>query len=266
MHRHNQQGCLSRLSSCTEQGQPPSYTCCAATDTSRQGISFTSYIVRTRQGPGSPLLESLATIIVRLLQDLSPDQIHTRRELLAGLRTITASEARAALTPYIDLLIQERVVLGDGLGSADSVRSYAIGAVSDAVHQARNELTKDQVTRILRLLCSNLHNETISGQIQTMISKVLTNLTEVVKDRFEPAETTQILFQLLRCFVDKIATLTRVRSTWTEMKIGKSVGDPDGPTGAEFGLIDRAKPVGTEWWLAIDNIMEVLMCKCCLQY
>ncbi|KAH7106416.1 FAT domain-containing protein [Auriculariales sp. MPI-PUGE-AT-0066] len=227
-----------------------------------KGLQYMNYILRARQGQGGPLFENMAFVIVRLLQDLSPDQITVRREIISGIRHLSGSEYRASLTAHIDLLIDERVLLGDGLGSRDAMRSQVIHVASDLIHQVRGELTPQQLLRSVKLLCANLHNDTIVAGVQAVMAKVLANLIDILKERLEPPENSKILHEILQCFAAKIKMLSHVRPTWSEMKIGKTPGDIDGPEGTEYGLLERAKPVTIAWHLTVDNALELLhLCR-----
>ncbi|RKP06666.1 hypothetical protein THASP1DRAFT_18177, partial [Thamnocephalis sphaerospora] len=140
--------------------------------------SFLAYILR---GYAAQLRQYQAVIpeaIIRLLRDCPPEASSTRKELLVATRHILSTDFRNAFVDHMDILLNEKVLIGTGVTSYETLRPLAYSMLADLVHHVRAKLALPQLSRTVYMYSRNLHDSTLASSIQTMCAKLLLNLIE----------------------------------------------------------------------------------------
>jgi transformation/transcription domain-associated protein len=93
-------------------------------------MAFLAYVLRGSADNIKTYLDVFPVACVRLLRDCPPEDVATRKELLIATRHILSSEFRAAFIPHVDILLDERVLVGSGVTSREALRwvspTYAV--------------------------------------------------------------------------------------------------------------------------------------------
>jgi transformation/transcription domain-associated protein len=69
-----------------------------------------------------PHQEEIAEAVVFLMKDTPPDDSATRKELLVATRHIWFSDFRMSFLKYVNVLLDERVVVSSGLTCQETLR------------------------------------------------------------------------------------------------------------------------------------------------
>ncbi|KAG8987553.1 hypothetical protein FRB90_003279, partial [Tulasnella sp. 427] len=119
-----------------------------------KSMSLLAYIIRAPNAGGPPEVvkqnqDLLPQLCIRLLQDIPMEAPGVRKEMGAAVRHIIATDFRDRFFPYIDQLLDDRLLVGVGITAKEQLRPFAYTALADLVHFRRTELTPAQLLRII---------------------------------------------------------------------------------------------------------------------
>ncbi|KAI9139518.1 hypothetical protein BKA69DRAFT_1040037 [Paraphysoderma sedebokerense] len=171
-------------------------------------LSFLAYMVRGGVEHCVKYQETIPTIIIRMLQDFPPESTTSRKELLVATRHIMSTEYRRHFVKCIDLMLNEKVLIGSGITTRETLRSLALSMLADLIHHIRNELSSNQLSKIVYEYTKNLHDPTLSGNIQTMCAKLLLNLLDSVVRIPDKVLARSILIRVLNAFTSRFESLS----------------------------------------------------------
>ncbi|KAM0751100.1 hypothetical protein T439DRAFT_380110 [Meredithblackwellia eburnea MCA 4105] len=178
-------------------------------------MSFLAYILRASASSLSAYLNVLPDIAVRLMKDCPSEAVAMKRDLLVATRHILQSELRSAFLTQIDTLLDDNVLVGDGVTGYENLRPLAYSMLADLIHHVRADLSLAQLSRIVHVYSANVHDPTLGAAIQTMCSKLLLNLIDPISSK-EPLEAAKVLERVLVAFVSKMEGMAEVRDEWAK--------------------------------------------------
>jgi len=167
------------------------------------------------------------------------------------LRHLVGTPFRKALLGHLDKIFNERVLLGVGVGSQETLRlvdfalisfshipeilfrAQGYATVADLVYHLRNELTPSQLPRITHVYSRLMHNPYLSSNLHTLFAKMMFNLIEIITNT--PQNAGRLLGTILDTCVDKLDSMSAVQEELERMK--KAENDID------IAFIERARPV-----------------------
>ncbi|GAA96948.1 uncharacterized protein L969DRAFT_90354 [Mixia osmundae IAM 14324] len=204
-------------------------------------MSFLAYVLRVADKTLEPYRDRIPEIAIRLLKDCPPDASSNRKELLVATRHILSTAFRSAFVNYIDVVLDERVLVGAGVTPHETLRPLAYSMLADLIHHVRMELSIGQLSRVVQAYSCSLHDPTLAPAIQTMCSKLLLNLIESIlkKDR---EEATKLLSCMFEAFVRKVEGMAEVRKEWTRWARPKTAKKAEGEEVDEID-IERRRPI-----------------------
>ncbi|KAI8368238.1 uncharacterized protein BYT42DRAFT_123486 [Radiomyces spectabilis] len=170
-------------------------------------MSFLAYILRSYTALLRPYQNQIPDFVIRLLRDCPPESTATRKELLVATRHILSTDFRTSFVSKIDILLNEKVLIGNGVTSHDTLRPLAYSMLADLVHHIRSELTPAQLSRTVHIYSRNLHDPTLAPSIQTMCGKLLLNLIDCIIKNPNKMEARDLLMRILEAFLNKFAAL-----------------------------------------------------------
>lgn len=86
-------------------------------------MAFLAYVLRGSQNNNiKEYLDIFPEACVRLLRDCPPEDVATRKELLVATRHILTVDSRSSFVPYIDVMLDENVLVGTGITCRESLR------------------------------------------------------------------------------------------------------------------------------------------------
>ncbi|KAK4510703.1 uncharacterized protein ATC70_005136 [Mucor velutinosus] len=170
-------------------------------------MSFLAYILRSYATLLRSFQSQIPDVVLRLLRECPPESSGTRKELLVATRHILSTDFRSSFVPKIDLLLNEKVLIGTGVTSHDTLRPLAYSMLADLVHHIRSELTPSQLYRTVYIYSRNLHDATLAPSIQTMCGKLLLNLIDCIIKIPNKKEGRDLLMRILDAFASKFAAL-----------------------------------------------------------
>lgn len=224
-------------------------------------MAFLAYVSRGSGNIIRQYLDIFPEACVRLLRDCPPEDVATRKELLIATRHMLSSEFRTAFVPFIDLLLNEKVLVGAGVTSKESLRPLAYSTLADLIHQVRNELSQQQLARVISVYASISHDPTFPLTIQTMCGKLIHTCLDSVCNKSEAAEAVKLLNGLMLTSVEKLKGIYRAfdrmkEAAAQETTTGQGVEDQAGRTGydeLDWRSIERITPIVTVAY-ANDNL------------
>lgn len=119
-------------------------------------------------------------LILRLLQDCPAELSAARKELLHATRHILSTNYKKLFLSKINLLFDEKVLIGNGFTSYETLRPLAYSTVADFVHNVRGDLQLDDIEKTIKMYTGFLLDESLALTVQIMSAKLLLNLVERV--------------------------------------------------------------------------------------
>lgn len=174
-----------------------------------KSMSFLAYALRSFSSALKQYHSLIPDFVVRLLQDCPCELSAARKELLVATRHILSTDFRTIFIPKVDILLNERVLIGNGLTVHETLRPLAYSTIADLVHHVRAELTPEQIWKTVKVYCKNMQDDTLPTSFQIMSAKLLLNLVERIMKLPNKAEGRQIMVLILNAFVQRFATLNR---------------------------------------------------------
>ncbi|OMO57052.1 hypothetical protein CCACVL1_26034 [Corchorus capsularis] len=175
-------------------------------------VSFLTYLLKSFADYIRPHEESICKSIVNLLVTCS-DSVTIRKELLVALKHVLGTDFKRGLFPLIDTLLEERVLVGTGRACYETLRPLAYSLLAEIVHHVRADLSLSQLSRIIYLFSSNMHDASLSLGIHTTCARLMLNLVEPIFEKGvdQPSmdEARVLLGRILDAFVGKFSTFKR---------------------------------------------------------
>ncbi|KAI5799270.1 hypothetical protein DFH27DRAFT_653555 [Peziza echinospora] len=172
-------------------------------------MSFLAYVLRVYSPLLTDFLPQLPDIVVRLLKDCPRERSGARKELLVATRHIINFNFRKIFLKKIDELLDERVLIGDGLTVYETMRPLAYSMLADLIHHVRESLGKEQIRRTVEVYTKNLHDNFPGTSFQTMSAKLLLNLAEYIAKLPDKQEARHYLIMILDAIAEKFAAMNR---------------------------------------------------------
>lgn len=170
-------------------------------------MSFLAYILRSYTALLRPYQHQIPDFVLRLLRECPAESSATRKELLVATRHILSTDFRTSFVPKIDLLLNEKVLIGTGVTAHDTLRPLAYSMLADLIHHIRAELSASQLSRTIYIYSRNLHDATLAPSIQTMCGKLLLNLIDCIMKIPDKSEGRELLMRILDAFASKFEAL-----------------------------------------------------------
>ncbi|PKI83589.1 transcription-associated protein 1 [Malassezia vespertilionis] len=180
-------------------------------------MSFLAYVLRGSAPIVRHYVALLPEVNVRLLKDCPPENAVTRKELLVATRHILSTDFREHFVGQIDTLLDERVMLGIGVTTREMQRPLVVSMLADLMHHVRQELTSEQIVRVINLHAQLLHDPTLAPSIQTMCVKLLLNLVETIVMK-HAEHSVPMLRGIFDTFLAKLPELHRLGQDYREMR------------------------------------------------
>ncbi|EGC36462.1 hypothetical protein DICPUDRAFT_151088 [Dictyostelium purpureum] len=155
--------------------------------------------------------EKFPKAVIQLLQNCPPHSLAIRKELLVTLRHILSSDFKINFLPFLDTLLEEKVLLGTSKTSYESLRSMAYGSMADFIHNVRSHLTLAQVSKVVSIYSRHLHDSSNPLSIQTISVKLIISLMDSVLRRSDPPDVKcrPIIYKMIDSFINKFSSIKR---------------------------------------------------------
>lgn len=89
---------------------------------SRKIISFLAYMIRGFASVLKPHQTVIAESVINVFLDCPVDASSIRKELLVAARHILSTEFRSSFIPFMDVLFNEKLLVGVGVTSRETLR------------------------------------------------------------------------------------------------------------------------------------------------
>ncbi|KAI5963026.1 TRA1 [Candida pseudojiufengensis] len=153
--------------------------------------------------------QCIPDVILRLLQDCPAELSVARKELLHATRHILSTPFRTQFIPKLELLFDEKILIGDGLTSYETLRPLAYSTVADFIHNVRNELTSPQIWSTVNIYCGLLKDDSLALTVQIMSAKLLLNLVEKIMKLPNKLEGRQLFLIIIDSYAKRFESLNR---------------------------------------------------------
>ncbi|KAK1766179.1 hypothetical protein QBC33DRAFT_453494 [Phialemonium atrogriseum] len=172
-------------------------------------MSFLAYLLRQYSQQLSDFLQYLPDIVVRLLKDCPREKSTARKELLVAIRHIINFNFRRIFLPKINELLDERILIGDGLTVHETMRPLAYSMLADLIHHVRDRLEPDQIRKTVEVYTKNLQDNFPGTSFQTMSAKLLLNMADCIAKLPNKVDARHHLIMILNAIGDKFAAMNR---------------------------------------------------------
>ncbi|RVX66256.1 hypothetical protein B0A52_10183 [Exophiala mesophila] len=170
-------------------------------------MSFLAYLLRVYANQLTDFLPTLPVVVVRLLKDCPREKSGARKELLVAIRHIINFNYRRIFLNKIDELLNEKILIGDGLTVYETMRPLAYSMLADLIHHVRDSLDRDQIRRTIEVYTKNLHDTFPGTSFQTMSAKLLLNMAESITKLENKQDARYFLIMILDAIGDKFAAM-----------------------------------------------------------
>ena len=143
-------------------------------------VSFIAHIFRGYAQHIQTQQDTLASCVVQLLQNCPGDFPLARKDLLVAIRHMLLSDFKKALLRQAPKLLDEKLLIGEGKLSFDTLRPLAYATLADVVHQIKGELSLQQLSRIVFVFSRNLHDTSLPLSVQAQSVRILLNLVDQI--------------------------------------------------------------------------------------
>lgn len=172
-------------------------------------MSFLAYLLRQYGTLLQDFVPQLPSVIVRLLKDCPREKSSTRKELLVAIRHIINYNYRSIFLDYIDELLDEQTLTGDGLTVYETMRPLAYSMLADLIHHVRDQLNAEQIRKTVEVYTRNLQDNFPGTSFQTMSAKLLLNMAECIAKMPNKVDARHYLLMILNAIGDKFAAMNR---------------------------------------------------------
>ncbi|KIK68099.1 hypothetical protein GYMLUDRAFT_36928 [Collybiopsis luxurians FD-317 M1] len=222
-------------------------------------LSYLAFVMRHSPEQSSEQNEShgdrLILHALRLQQDCPANGMSLRKELIVVFRHLMATPYRRALLPQIDKLLDERLLLGDGLASKELLRAHVYTAVADLFHHLKPDLNTTQLTRIVHMYAKLFHNPALGNNLHTLFAKVLIGLSDAILTKETPQNAAYLITLMFNTCLDRLEALTVIHE---EIAVATELSKNGETVIVNDAYIEKARPVGGAVY-ALEKPEEVMM-------
>lgn len=181
-----------------------------------KATSFLAYVFI--RGYASDFLQNCAgfipDLIIRLLQDCPSELSSARKELLHATRHILSTNYKRLFLPKLDYLFDEKVLIGVGFTTHETLRPLAYSTVADFIHNVRAELQLDDIEKTIRMYTGYLLDQSLALTVQIMSAKLLLNLVERIlklgkENPQEAPRAKKLLMIIIDAYMNRFKALNR---------------------------------------------------------
>jgi len=167
-------------------------------------LSFLTFLLKSFSFELKKYEDRLAGHVVDLMRVCPRESVSTRKELLVATRHLLNSEFRTGFFQHIDVLLDERVLIGGGRGGESPLRALGYTTLSDFVQHVRKQLTLSQLSRVVCIFSRVLHTNSLPFSTQYIAVRTLLSVVDL------PHQSTNSKAQLGRdLLVRTLATMGR---------------------------------------------------------
>jgi transformation/transcription domain-associated protein len=176
-------------------------------------LSFLTYLLRGFSKELKPFEDKLASNVVALMSSCPKESVSTRKELLVATRHLLGSDFRTGFFRHMDVLLDEKVLMGSHHRHADHnlLRPLGYTTLSELVQHVRTKLNMNQVSRVVSIFSRVLHDSTVKVALATQYAAVRTllSLIDMVYHNKDPNIQLgrDVLIRILSTLVDKLKSL-----------------------------------------------------------
>lgn len=180
-------------------------------------LSFVTMLLKSFTPQLAPYKDRLAQNVVDLFKSCPNESIGTRKELMAATRHLFNSELKSAFLRHVDVLLDERLFLGQHHRHYMStlLRTMGYQTLSELVQHVRGQLTMPQATRIVGTFARVLHDRLpIASQYAAV--RTLLSLGDVIyrnKDG-NPQMGRDLLLRILTSLASKLEGIIGQEDDW----------------------------------------------------
>ena len=230
-------------------------------------VSFIAYILRSYADSLKEFQDKIADAVIQLMLDCSSEAANIRKELLVATRHIWFTDFRASFVKYIDVLLNEDVLLGLGLTCRETLRPLAHSVLVDLIHHVRSDLTQEQIIKAVYIYERNLNDSSFAPNIQTMCVKLLVNLVDCIV-KLEPNVSKVLLYRILRAFSVRLNGLRDefpvVLAVYQKRQKGDKFEVDDGyldigyiqPIKISTRALDLSQDLGKDYRFLLKNLIQ----------
>ena len=98
----------------------------------------------------APHRDAVCEALIRVMRT-APDVLSIRKELMVAVRNVLPTPYRAGLQARIDVLLDERTLLGKGRACMEGLKPVAYSTLAELVASSKGELSYAQLLRVVHI-------------------------------------------------------------------------------------------------------------------
>uniref|UniRef100_D8PQ42 Non-specific serine/threonine protein kinase n=1 Tax=Schizophyllum commune (strain H4-8 / FGSC 9210) TaxID=578458 RepID=D8PQ42_SCHCM len=220
-------------------------------------LSFVIFVERSAS-PEMKRGDALMLATFRIIQDLPSSSHSLRKDILAPFRHMITTPHRRALVPYIEKVIDERVLLGTGFTAREALRPAIYGLVTDFIHHTRGDLDMEQIELVIRTYLPQIQNPTLGNFLQIPCLKMLMGLTETLVSRGSNPQVGKILRSMFDAFLDRLDALVVMQEELSATMSRARAGTTDT---IDMVYIEKSRPIGGVYFATEKSPMDTITRK-----
>ncbi|GAM17862.1 hypothetical protein SAMD00019534_010370 [Acytostelium subglobosum LB1] len=173
-------------------------------------LSFLAYTLKQHMDLIRPYADTFPKYVIHLMKNCPPQSSTIRKELLFATRYILSSELKSRFIVYLDLLLDEKILIGSSKTSYEALRFIAYSSLADFIHHMRNDLTLAHIAKVVTLYSKHLHDSTNHFSIQAISAKLFISIVEYIPRKPDPEfKARSIIYKIFEAFINKFVSLKK---------------------------------------------------------
>lgn len=189
-------------------------------------LSFIAYVCRAWHSYVTPYASNLANACLRLLKDCPSDLYSARKEILVATRHIAGISdiGKPAFINVFDQLLDEKIIVGSGIMTRETLRVLGMGLLADVFGAVRNELNLDQIVKTLNVALYNMLDVTLPSHahsisiktIVALVDKIINSSNQLNESSPKPHE---MLNQIVDALIIKLENIEQFKTDLIKLKL-----------------------------------------------
>ncbi|OTF72950.1 hypothetical protein BLA29_001690, partial [Euroglyphus maynei] len=204
-------------------------------------FSFIAFMARTQEEKFQTLMvaEQLPAIVLKFFHSLPDEMTSLRKDLLYSTRYIVGTRFRTYFLPYIEEFFNEKLIIGNGWATRETLRAFAYSVIYDLVHHLRDSLKLRELNLVVNIYSRNLYDESLSLSNHIMSCRLLINIADAFCKTGEKEKcltnVPPALIRILKIYVNKVALMAK----YSIPKIKSKLNSNQSPSSKESSTNDN---------------------------
>ncbi|KAJ1922206.1 transcription-associated protein 1 [Mycoemilia scoparia] len=163
-------------------------------------LSFLAFLVRSFTQLAISHKDKIAKLVVDMLHSCPIGAIAIRKEILVACRHIISTDLRSAFLPHFERLLDPKILHEPANSNHKMIKVYTISMLVDLIHNIRNDLSLEQLGKVIDFFAGCMNDASLTPTIHTMCVKILFYVVDSVSKIQDKASGRILLLSILDCY------------------------------------------------------------------